>query len=179
MVHDRGEISEECKHRCLCGGLIHEPVDAVDIWKRWLTNLCACLTVNLYVDGIIASLIMCVSVRVSKCLSVFCMMFLHTCWQSKKAFSEEEANPLCWSMLQIEATLGVLIKTALLQLEAKWNWWTRVEGGDEGGERDAGGRWRRRKRWGTRRREWAPLSPLLSALLIPVILFDGIRFINN
>lgn len=30
-----------------------------------------------------------------------------------------------------------------------------------------------------KKQERAPLSPLLSAPLIPVILFDGIRFINN
>lgn len=104
------------------------------------SQTCVRVWLQIFVYGFIASLIVCVCVCIpEKCLSAFCM-FRHTCWQSKKAFSKEDANPLCWSMLQIEATLGVLIKTALLQLGAKWNWWTRAEGGDEGGwEGGAGG----------------------------------------
>lgn len=157
-------------------------INLLSIHGRSDSQTCTCVWlwipfhINVFCSVIISLISASVCVSLQTCLSVF-FMFLHACWQPKKAFLKKSLTPCADQCSDREATLGVLIKlcynserSGADEQEKRWRW-----RGWQGGA----GRWRRRNRRGSEQRERAPLSPLLSALLIPVILFDGIRFINN
>lgn len=172
MLHNRDEISVECKHRC------RSHVCVVACWNL-LMNLrmpaahgrsdsqtCVCLTGRLCKNIKLCDRLFCsVSVFIPwKCVWVYSACSCAPVDRLKRPFLRRTRLAALINVADREATLGVLIKPCY--------------NSERSGVDERGG-WRRRNQWGTRQREWAPLSPLLSALLIPVILFDGIRFINN